>query len=292
MQTITSQWAVTFDQFVASIQESAIIVAPYITRPGVDRLVKGLRFRRRVKLDVLTSLEEHSLANGAVDSSALQRLCARVPGTTVRHLLRLHAKAYVADEHTAIVTSSNLTYGGLFRNRELGIAITDPDAVKDIADDLREYGNLGVIVPCDELTSLDSMVEEARRLKETADEAASGPATEAYQDALKGIGRHLADLRTAGDEFVVNPEASINAQLCDAIRYVLRHNGPMSTRDMNPLVQALKPELCDDDADLVINGVSYGRGWKHKVRNAQTVLKRAGIVANEEGVRNGLWWLT
>ena len=292
MQTITSQWAIAFDQFAASIRESAIIAAPYITRPGLVRLVKGLRSRRRVKLDVLTALEERSLEDGAVDSGALHWLCTQVPGTTVRHLRHLHAKAYVADGHTAIVTSSNLTNGGLFRNHELGIAISDPDAVKDIADDLREYGNLGIIVPCDELPNIDSMADKARRLKEAADDAASAQAKEAYHDALKDIGRHLADLGTGGDEFVVDPMASINAQLCDAIRYVLRHNGPMSTREMNPLVQSLKPELCDDNEDLVINGVSYGRDWKHKVRNAQTVLKRAGIVANEEGVRNGLWWLT
>ena len=292
MQSIKSPWSTTFDQFAASIQESAIIAAPYITKPGVVRLVKQLRFRRRVKLDVLTALEERSLESGAVDSGALHWLCTQVPGTTVRHLLHLHAKAYIADEHTAIVTSSNLTKGGLCRNRELGIAITDPDAVKDIADDLREYGNLGVIIPCDELTSINSMAEEARRLKEMADDTASAQAQNAYQDALKGIGQHLANLRTSNDEFAADPRASINRQFCDAIRYVLRHHGPMRTRDMNPLIQDLKPELCDNDADLVINGVSYGRDWKHKVRNAQTVLKKAGIVANEEGVRNGLWWLT
>lgn len=99
----------------------------------------------------MTNLYPDSLIDGSLDIGALVWLCEQVPGTTVRHLRYLHAKAYLADEHTAIVTSANLTNGGLCRNRELGVAITDPEGVRDIADDLREYGNLGVLVPDDEV---------------------------------------------------------------------------------------------------------------------------------------------
>ena len=292
MQTIISPWATTYDEFVASIQESAIISAPYITRYPLERLANRLRSRRRtVRLDVLTNLRADSLINGSLDISALAWLSDEVPGTTVRHLRYLHAKTYVADEHTAVITSANLTNGGLFRNRELGVAITDPDKVKGISDDLREYGNLGVLVPPDALVELGSMVQQDQRITSTV--ARTVPAGQkAQEDAIQdSINERLVELRVAGEEFTTNPRASITAQFCDAIRYVLRQHGPMSTRDMNPLIKKLKPELCDDEVDRIINGVSFGRRWKHQVRNAQVQLRRDGAII-QEGGRNSRWILT
>ncbi len=136
MQSVKSPWGSTFDQFAASIQETAIIAAPFITRQPVERLARQLRSRcKSVRLDVLTNLHPDSLVAGSLDIGALTWLCQQVPGATIRHLPGLHAKAYVADGHTAIVTSANLTHGGLIRNYELGITITNPQNVSEIADD-------------------------------------------------------------------------------------------------------------------------------------------------------------
>ncbi|MYC35150.1 MAG: hypothetical protein F4X64_18535 [Chloroflexi bacterium] len=252
VQSIKSPWGATFDRFAGSIQESAIIAAPYITRQPVERLASKLRSRRAsVRVDVLTNLHADSLIDGSLDIGALAWLCEQIPGTTVRHLRYLHAKAYVADEHTAIVTSSNLTNGGLFRNHELGVSITDPGGVKDIAQDLREYGNLGVLVPADALTELDAMAQQAQASKATVARSASNRAVAAHYAIRNNMNERLVELRTTGEAFATNPRASITAQFCDAVRYVLRQNGPMSTSQMNPLIQNLLPELCDDAVEHI-----------------------------------------
>lgn len=282
MQSIKSPWAVTFDEFVGSIRDTAIIAAPYITRQPVERLASKLRAQRAsVQLDLLTNLHSDSLIDGSLDISALAWLCEQIPGTTVRHLQHLHAKAYVADGHTAIVTSANLTTGGLRRNKELGVSITDPERVKDIAEDLREYGNLGVLVPAGALTELETMAQLARASQATVGRSASGSGVASHDAIRNDIDERLVTLRTAGQEFATNPKASITAQFCDAIKYVLRQNGPMSTRDMNPLIKDLKPELCDDEIDRVINGRRFGKRWKHDIRNAQQQLKREGRIVLE-----------
>ncbi len=292
MTSIKSPWAVKFDEFAGSIEETAIIAAPYITRQPVEQLAGKLHSRRgSVRLDVLTNLHADSLIDGSLDIGALAWLCQQVPGTTVRHLRYLHAKAYVADEHIAIVTSANLTNGGLFRNHELGVAITDPVGVKDIADDLREYGNLGVLVPTDALVELDDMTQQARASNATVHRAVPGGLKAQHDAILDNMNERLVQLRTASEAFTTNPKASITAQFCDAIKYVLRQHGPMSTRNMNPLIQNLLPELCDDEVDLVINGVTFGRKWKHRVRNAQVQLRRNGTIV-QEGSRNSPWFLT
>ena len=293
MRSIKSPWAATFDQFAGSIRESAIIAAPYITGRPVERLASKLGSRRAsVRLDVLTNLHADSLIDGSLDIGALAWLCEQVPGTTVRHLRHLHAKAYVADGHTAIVTSANLTNGGLRRNKELGVAITDPDGVKDIAEDLREYGNLGVLVPAEALTELDTMAQQAQVSKATVDRSAFGSGLAAHDTIRNDINERLVELRTSGEAFATNPRASINAQFCDAVRYVLRQNGPMSTSEMNPLIQNLLPELCNDAVEhITIGGRRFGLKWKHQARNARVQLRRDGSIF-QEGGRNSPWHLT
>ena len=283
MQSIRSPWAATFDQFAGSIRNSAIIAAPFITRAPVERLVAKLGIRRRsVRLNLLTNLAADNAISGSLDVGALAWLCERVPNTVVRHLRYLHAKAYVADERLAIVTSSNLTNGGLYRNHELGLAITAPPAVKDIVDNLTEYGNLGVLVPCDDLTDLGMLVRRAQEQQNFANQFAPGVAGTKYQAIVNRIDERLVQLRTAGEEFAINPKRSITAQLADAVKYVLRVQGPLPTSEINPLVRDLKPELCDDEVDRVINGQSFGKRWKHDVRNAQQQLKRDGLIVLEK----------
>ena len=281
MQSIKYPWVDTFDQFVGSIRESAIIATPFITREPVERLVAKLRSRRRsIQINLLTNLSPNSLIDGSLDGRAITWLCERVPGTTVRHLRYLHAKAYVADERMAIVTSANLTTGGLYRNRELGVAITASEAVKDIAADLREYGNLGVLVEPDDLVALGDMAQQARERKATAEKALDHVKAE-YDATIKNIDERLVELRTAGAEFVTDPKGSITAQFADAVRYVLRRYGPLPTSEISPLVRTLKPELCDDEVDRVINGRNFGKRWKHDIRNAQQQLQHHGVIVLE-----------
>ena len=293
MQSIKSPWATTFDQFAVSIRESAIIAAPYITRQPVERLAGKLRSRRAsVRLDVLTNLHADSLIDGSLDIGALAWLCDQIPGTTVSHLRYLHAKAYVADEHTAIVTSANSLMAACSATHELGVAITDPDGVKGIAEDLREYGNLGVLVPADALTELDAMAQQTQASKATVARSASNNVVAAHDAIRSNINERLVELRTSGEAFDTNPRASITAQFCDAVRYVLRQNGPMSTSEMNPLIQNLLPELCNDAVEhITIGGRRFGLKWKHQARNARVQLRRDGSIV-QEGGRNSPWRLT
>ena len=281
MQSIKSPWTATFDDFVDSIQESAIIAAPFIRRRPLERLARKLQSRRSLRIDLLTSLASSSLAEGLVDCDALLWLCEQIPGTSVRHLLHLHAKAYVADNHTAIVTSANLTDAGLVRNFELGVMITEAHAVDEIANDLTEYGAMGVAVSNAQLSELDALAQEAQQIKQQVDMTNRSGTTARYHDALNDVNEKLIGLRVAAPEFVTDPKGSITGQFADAVQFVLRRHGPLPTDEINPLVRNLKPELCDDEIDRMIHGQSYGKRWKHDIRNAQQQLKRQGLIVLE-----------
>ena len=287
MRSIKSPWQATFDEFVDGIRESALIAAPYITWQPIERLADRLRSPNSVRLDVLTSLDAPSMCSGAVDAAALAWLCERIPNANVRHLANLHAKAYVADADVAIVGSANLTTGGLRRNYELGVYITEPQAVSDIADDLREYGRLGVSVPADALLQLDAMARRGRRVRADIDESAETAAKSEYDGVVEGITGKLVELSVEGDEFILNPRATITGKFGDALKYILRRHGALPTGEIYPLIQEIMPEWCDDDVRRVVKGATLDIKWRHDVLNAQQVLRRQGVIARE----NGRWRL-
>ena len=64
-----------------------------------------------------------------------------------------------------------------------------------------------------------------------------------------------------------------HAILSDTILFILA-KGPLRTTELHPMIQQLQPDICDDSIDRVIDGVHFGKRWKHYVRTAQQFLKR------------------
>ena len=217
------------------------------------------------EIHLLTNLKEESLLQGSVDSKAIAQFCREIPTATVRHLPGLHAKAYVADEHTAIITSGNFTNGSLYRNYEYGIRVDDTEMVHKIADDLREYGNLGAVVSLEELDQLAKVTETLRNKHSEALNSVRPDVKQEFERELELTRESILQLRG-------KPGETTNSIFMRTILYLLRKE-PMATTELHSHVQNIHPDLCDDDADRVINGIHYGKRWKHLVRAAQEHLK-------------------
>lgn len=280
MQPIPSPWHGAFESFARTIRHNAVIVAPFITEQPLRRLAGVLaEEKRQPQISLLTNLAADSLLQGSVDGKAIADFCRTMPATTVRHLPGLHAKAYVADDHTAIITSGNLTAGSIYRNYEYGIRIDDPDLVRKITRDLLAYGDLGVSVS---LAELDSLADTAKSLKdEYADtfNSARVSVRQELENRINVVQESLMQLRA-------KPGESTNAIFGRTILYILS-DGPLATIDIHPLVQNIHTDLCDDSIDRVINGVHFGVRWKHLVRRAQQYLRDSGQIV----LRDGKWHL-
>ena len=275
VQPILSPWHETFEDFARSIRQEAVIVAPFITEPPLRRLASLLCAGRCPQISVLTNLSEDSLLHGLVNGGAIADFCRAVPTTAVRHLPGLHAKAYVADDHTAIVTSGNLTAGSMFRNYEYGIRITDPPLVRRIASDLLEYGSLGTPVSIAELDSLAGIAQSLRDKHSAALRSANADMQREFEEQLATAQETLRQLRA-------KPGESANSIFARTILHILS-NGPLPTEAIHPLVQNIHPDLCDDGIDRVINGVHFGVRWKHLVRRAQQHLRDSGRIERVDG---------
>ena len=275
MQSLSSPWAETFEEFARSIRKRAIMVAPFITEQPLERLAYQLDTNNLPQITILTNLAVDSLLQGSVNGQAIADFCKAVPTTTVRHLPGLHAKAYVADEHTAIITSGNLTYNSLHQNYEYGIQISSPVMVREIASDLQEYGNLGAQVSLQELEHIADVSGALRDKHRKAMNSARASLRQEFEDQIETTRESLRQLRG-------KPGESANSIFSRTLLYVLK-SGPLTTREIQPLVQNIHSDLCNDDIDRVINGIRFGKEWKHRVRGAQVDLSRSGRIELVEG---------
>ncbi len=275
MRTVLSPWAHAFDEFARSIQHKAIVVSPYITEQPLQQLSLAICERKHPQVTFLTNLSTDSILQGSLDARSIARFCKDFPDTTVRHLPGLHAKAYVADDHTAIITSGNLTKSSLYQNYEYGVQIQDPHTVKKIARDLSDYGSLGSEIAFDDLSRLADAFESLAQKHADALKSARASARSAFETELEATRESLRSLRAA-------PGESANSIFCRTILYLLA-NEPLTTRDMHPMIASIHPDLCDDHIDRIINGVHFGREWKHRVRGAQVDLRRKDLIYLVEG---------
>jgi hypothetical protein len=221
-----------------------------------------------------------SVCQGATDPTAIHLLAGELPVVEMYHLPRLHAKVYVSGTTHAIVTSGNLTSGGLGLNYEYGIRVDDPAAVALIRRDVLDYAGLGA--PLSRETLL-GYCQVAGRLRESFQSQLSKIAKGAREEFRKVVGEaedELIKLRLG--------KGALHKVFEDAILYVLRRKGPLETQNIHVFIKDNFPDLCDDSVDRVIAGVRYGKKWKHAVRSAQQHLKARGVVE----YNGGRWRLT
>lgn len=91
------------------------IASPFIKHGAVE----GLLSEASPSLRILTRFNLDHFREGVSDISALRRLVKL--GAQVRGVRRLHAKLYLFDADHAVITSANMTEGGLRKNHELGV---------------------------------------------------------------------------------------------------------------------------------------------------------------------------
>lgn len=273
IQPIASPFGHAFDSFIDAVDNDCLICSPYITMGPVKRLIKTIEQRAiqdSLRAQVVTDMSAGNLVSGSTDLNALLFIAEHLSRATIVHLPRVHAKVYVSGRSLAIVASANFTDGGMYQNLEYGLSTSDPALVRSIRRDLEEYAALGAQVPYPELLAIRDRVESVRGAIREEERSIDRKLHRLSQDLFRRAEDELLKVRVKG--------RTVNAIFSDTIRFLLAR-GPMRTVDLHRQVQRLHPDLCDDTTDRVINGEHFGKLWKHQVRNAQSHLKRVGMIA-------------
>lgn len=273
-------WRAAFVELVSSAQQDLLLVSPFIKVVKAREIVSILETRgmtRSIRVSVLTNLQPEAALAGAMDIEAFDHFAASLAHFELTHLPSLHAKVYVADMARVIITSGNLTEAGVSRNVEYGVVSTHRRVVAAVRRDFTEYAALGGRITNEDIRKLLQAVGELKAAYREAETAIRSSARHKLRERLDQTRLALLRPRARG--------RTTQSLLTETILFLLRR-GPLTTAELNPLIQRVHPDLCDDSIDRVIDGVHFGKRWKHYVRSAQQALKRHGAIR----VRDGLWY--
>ena len=145
---------------------------------------------------------------------------------------------------------------------------------KAIRQDIEGYASLGVALDHPALMDMATRAARLSDLRHQFEGSMRAALRAEFEEAIEKTTRELLERRVRGH--------ANNQLFARAILYALRE-GPLTTDDIHPRVQALYPDLCDDSEDRIIDGRHFGKKWKHLVRDAQQYLKRRGEIALEDG---------
>jgi hypothetical protein len=272
IQLLTNPWHTQFSELLSLAKRDLLLACPYITRRTTRRIVDDLEKAGTIQdlqITFLTNVRPDSNLSGSLELDGLAELGQKSARFYLFHVPSLDAKVYVADTRRAVVTSANLTDGGLSGNCEYGVALNDPTDVGEVRRDLESYSRLGALISVEEASALHDEISQLQKAYRSME-----------RKMLKEAGKALRTRLRAAEEKVLRFRArgkSTHAILSDTIEYLLSR-GPLRTIELHPLIKAIHPDICDDSIDRVIDGVNFGKKWKHYVRNAQQFLKRTGRI--------------
>lgn len=279
---LISPWKNEFINIISKIKKELFISSPFVNIDGVKILSDCIQTKSDIRISLITNLTTRHIINGVTEPAALLELYKQFNHVEISSLGRLHAKVYLIDNEIGIITSANLTSGGLVNNFEYGVLITDKFTVSAIEEDMQKYYSLGNILDKNLLEEICSELSKLFEIKEKSDNIIKRTKlAQLLRKSRDNLDFELLKNRIKGGR-------TINSIFSDTILYLLKKKGHLSTKELHPEIQAIHPDICDDSIDRVINGQHFGRKWKHLVRDAQQSLKKRGTIY----LKSGKWHLT
>ncbi|MGD9497762.1 MAG: phospholipase D-like domain-containing protein [Armatimonadota bacterium] len=162
VEILTSPWAQRLAELASAAHESVQVCSPFVNRGGVDVLLTATPPTTEIRL--LSRFSAAHFAGGFSETGAFRAVLAR--GGQVRNCQRLHAKVYLFDARCAVVTSGNLTGGGLRANYEYGVLLRAPELVSTVDCDFRRLWDDQATghIDAEVLAEIDELVRRAPRV--------------------------------------------------------------------------------------------------------------------------------
>lgn len=269
---LISPWKNEFINIIKETKRELFISSPFVNTEGVKVLSDSIELKSDIEVSLITNLTTQNIVNGITEPIAIIELYNRFKQVKVASLGRLHAKVYLVDDKIGVVTSANLTGGGLINNFEYGVLIDDSNVISTIKEDMLKYYSLGNIIDRNLLERINEESNKLYRIKgKTENIIKETKLAELLKKKTETIDTELLKNR-------IKEGRTINAIFSDTILYLLKKKGPLPTEELHLLIQAVHPDICDNSIDRVIDGQHFGKKWKHLVRDAQQALKRNGLI--------------
>jgi HKD family nuclease len=265
VKLLKSPFEKEFQSLIKQTKREIIFSSPYINDAGVSIFLKSINPSNK-SINILTNLSARNIVDNVTQPVALIKMYDAFGQTTVSSLAKLHAKVYIVDETIAVITSANLTYGGLKSNFEYGVLIDDKTTIQTVKQDVLDYAALGFVYDKDFLTKIH---EESKKIEQV----------QAKKDTLRDASelKLLLEQQQKIDTLFVSRyenKDTIHSIFTKTIKFLLEKNKQLTTEEIYTLVQDIHPEMCDDNRKYK-NGE---KKWKIEVRQARFALQCRDIV--------------
>ncbi len=278
---LLSPWKNEFINIISETKKELFVSSPFINIMGVRILSDAIRIKSSIEISIVTNLTTRNIINEITEPSALLELYKQFAQVKISSLGRLHAKVYLIDNKIGIITSANLTSGGLVNNFEYGVLIDDKNIISAIKEDMLKYYSLGNILDRDLIEKINEESNKIYRIRNrTQNVIKNTKLAQLLRKSTDSLDFELLKNR-------IKEGKTINAIFSDTILYLLKKKDALSTEEIHPLIQTMHPDICDDSIDRMINGQHFGKRWKHLIRDAQQALKKRGLIF----LKNNKWHL-
>jgi hypothetical protein len=271
IEQLHKNWSQNLSSLIKESNSEIFISSPFVTQNGVDFIAKYLpkQLKEFGNFTFLTNLSPSNIIQGSNNPVVFKTLSSEIKNFKLWHLPKLHAKVYISDQRKSIVTSGNLTNGGLFSNFEYGVQINTSKETERIYQDINRYCQLGSLI---DSKTLNNLVDISSNIKKSV--------TKKEND----VSIEIKNLLYSAQEQLVKDRLNVGAihnVFSKSILYVLERNlNGLKTEEIHLEIQEIHPDLCND-VDRIIDGKSFGKKWKHAVRTSQQHLKKNGLIILE-----------
>jgi len=136
MQLINDNHLEVLKNLLNGSKKKLRIASPFIKMEMAQYII--YQVSSSVDLQLITTLKPDSIINKITDVDALSLLISNHKNINIVINNKLHAKIYIADSSSALITSANLTSKGFNTNSELGSLLSEREKIKEAI----EYFNL------------------------------------------------------------------------------------------------------------------------------------------------------
>lgn len=144
MKILKTPWKNDLLELVSQSKKSIKITSPFVKENICTELLNHKK--KETRLELITSFKLMNIYSGSLDLNGLENIINS--NGIVKNFSKLHSKLYLFDDEKVIITSGNLTNGGLVNNYEYGLYTTNSEIVSTVVQDFKSIStneNIGKI---------------------------------------------------------------------------------------------------------------------------------------------------
>jgi len=131
MEIVKTPWRDKLLELVSNSEKSIKITSPFVKENICDAVLEAKP--TNATFELVTSFKLMNIYAKSIDINGIEKIIKA--NGIVKNFSKLHAKIYLFDDKEVIITSANLTNGGLLHNYEYGIYSNDQQIVEQTLTD-------------------------------------------------------------------------------------------------------------------------------------------------------------